>query len=150
MMFFKINVSKLILACVLGGIIGNVFAVPTKISCIIQSNLLGKNIFNIEFDDNKRKSIIVNGNEVKADVYGNHSSYDEDRALLRDFNASSIIFSIKKETVGSHHNLVTHDYYLTIDRGDGSVKLIYEKPFQGISETSYGKCVKAADIVKKF
>lgn len=144
------NVSKLILACILSGVVGNAFAASTKISCTIQSNLLGKNTFNIEFDDNKRKSIIVNGNEVETNIYGNHSSYDEDRALLREFNDSSIIFSIKKETVGSHHNMVTHDYYLTIDREDGSVKLVYEKPFQGVSETSYGKCVKAEDVVKKF
>ena len=144
------KISKFILAFLVGGMVGNAFAEPTKISCTVQSNLLGKNTIKIEFDDDKRKSIIINGDEVESNIYGNHSSIDDGRALLREFNDTSIIFSIKKETVGSHQNLVTHDYYFTIDREDGSVKLVYEKPFQGVSETSYGKCVKAEDVVKKF
>ncbi|MCJ8146554.1 hypothetical protein MKI79_06515 [Acinetobacter sp. A3.8] len=144
------KISKLILACLVGGMAGNIFAESTKISCTVKSVLLGKNTYEIEFDDNDRQSILVNGDDVKYSAVGNYSSWGEDRAKLLDFDNTHIVFMLNKYTVGSHHDMVSHEYYFTIDREDGSMKFDYEKPFQGVNETSYGKCVKAEDVVRKF
>lgn len=150
------KISKVILACVLACMVGNVFAASTKISCTLKSNNGSKKeTILVEFNDNNRNSILVAGYEVKQNPYGNLGSfegYDEGgRAKLIEFSSSKIEFLLKRDAIGmdgKYQRMFIHDKYYTIDREDGSIKLNYK--LEGDSEISYGNCVKAEDIVKKF
>lgn len=92
------KISKLILACVLGGIVGNAFAEPVRIVCKYDDHP-EYGTTEVEFDDNSPNQFSVDGRILP---YNYITKKDNIRTKvkfeLKEFNASSIAWFQEAES----------------------------------------------------
>lgn len=126
------KISKLILACVLSGIVGNVFAEPVVIACKFDDV---KKKPEIEFDDNISNQITVNGKSLPY-------NYSEDQAegsiKLVEFNASTISWINEEKANGLNFSL-----FYKINRKTG--RITYEFKSDTRHNVYRGTCMKMAN-----
>ncbi len=134
------KISKFILACVLSGIVGNVFAAPTKLYCQYNGASSG---FEIEFDDNNRSRIYVDGetiprNEMRGSL---EIKYEVD-----EISSYNIMWSrVAIPSIGSDFRSLT---IYSINRNTGEIEL--DKTASTGDLKRIGKCEKLENVVKKF
>ncbi len=110
------QISKVILACILIGMVGNVFAEPVTINCKFD-NVDVKKKPEIEFDDNTPNQITVNG---KLLPYDHSDDQTKGRVKLVEFNASTISWLDEEKTVGTSYPLHI-SYFYKINRKTGRI-----------------------------
>lgn len=138
------KISKLILACVLSGMVGSVFAEPVRIMCKFDESSIEKKP-EVEFDDSYPNQITVNG---KTLPYTYTVRNRKGNAKLVEFNSSNIAW-IVEEIDDTRFGKEETSWSYVINRKTGRITYVFETEdaYTGKQDkdTHRGTCTKMAN-----
>lgn len=126
------KISKLILACVLSGIVGNVFAESIAISCKFDNPKI-KMQPEIEFDDKDSSTVSIDGESIYYDYY---TEMINTKAILKEFNSLKISWC-QYATDGAKSS-----FCYSVNRKTGTIIYEFKSSIVNMQETFRGKCNK--------
>lgn len=128
------KISKLILACVLSGIVGNVFAEPVRIICKFDEKHIEST--EVEFDDNIPNQLTVGGRSLPYSYVGYGDT--KNNAELIELNTATISWSKEHQANG-----VNFSFFYQINRKTG--RITYEFKSDTRHNVYRGTCMKMAN-----
>ena len=139
------KISKLILACVLGSMVGNAFAEPVRIICKFDDPEIEKQP-EIEFDDKNSSTVSIDGKMLPYTY--NKGRNKNGKVELKEFNASTIAWLDEYESSSSGITNISSWFY-EINRKTGRIAYTF-KFYDSYSEktdvsTHRGTCTKMAN-----